>query len=81
MYACCDHSYCTYTSPVSLYLSLSTRIDAMLEETLSEKGIPSSQIPGRPKKWRSKCMEILETSIANKYTRCTDTIYMYYSTI
>ena len=47
--------------------SLSTRIDTMLEETLDLKGIPSSQIPGRPKKWRSKCMEILDTSIANKY--------------
>ena len=39
----------------------------MLAEMLDFKGIPSSQIPGRPKKWRSKCMEILETSITNKY--------------
>lgn len=43
------------------------RADAMLEEMLALKGIPSSQIPGRPKKWKSKCMEILETSIANKF--------------
>ena len=44
----------------------SCRIDTMLVETLDLKGIPPSQIPGRPKKWRSKCIEILETSISNK---------------
>ena len=47
-------------------VGFSARADAMLEEMLALKGIPSSQIPGRPKKWKSKCMEILETSIANK---------------
>ena len=50
----------------SLSLPLSGRIDAMLEETLSLKGIPASQIPGRPKRWKSKCMEMLDTSISNK---------------
>ena len=50
----------------------------MLEETLSEKGIPSSQIPGRPKKWKSKCMQILETSIANKYTAFYTFIHLPY---
>jgi exocyst complex component 3 len=49
------------------------RIDTMLEETLDLKGIPSSQIPGRPKKWRSKCMEILDTSIANKFEQLDTT--------
>jgi exocyst complex component 3 len=43
------------------------RIDTMLVETLDLKGIPPSQIPGRPKKWRSKCIEMLETSISNKF--------------
>ena len=40
----------------------------MLAETLELKGIPPSQIPGRPKRWRNKCMEILDTSITHKYT-------------
>ena len=39
----------------------------MLAETLELKAIPSSQIPGRPKKWKNKCTEMLETSISNKY--------------
>lgn len=42
------------------------KMDAMIEETLSAKGIPSSQLPGRPKKWREKCFQILETSVSNK---------------
>ena len=42
------------------------KTDAMIEETLSAKGIPSSQLPGRPKKWREKCFQILETSVSNK---------------
>jgi len=43
------------------------RADVLVTEMLKEKSIPLSQLPGRPKRWREKCFEILETSISNKY--------------
>ena len=42
------------------------KTDAVIEEVLAAKGIPSSQLPGRPKKWREKCFQILETAVSNK---------------
>ena len=48
------------------YLSSSGRMDEKLENALALKCIPPSQIPGRPKHWKNKCMEILVTSISNR---------------
>ncbi|XP_064405775.1 exocyst complex component 3-like isoform X2 [Halichondria panicea] len=43
------------------------KTDALIKDMLDEKSIPHSQLPGRPKKWKEKCLEILETSISNKF--------------
>ena len=42
------------------------RTDKLVAESLQDKNIPLSQLPGRPKDWRNKCFEILETSVSNK---------------
>ena len=42
------------------------KTDAIIEEALKARSIPSSQLPGRPKRWREKCFQILETSITNR---------------
>lgn len=47
--------------------TLTHRADVLVTEMLKEKSIPLSQLPGRPKRWREKCFEILEASISNKY--------------
>lgn len=43
------------------------KTDAIIEEALNARNIPSSQLPGRPKRWRDKCFQILEISISNRY--------------
>ena len=45
---------------------LDSRADKLVADLLLEKNVPGSQLPGRPKKWKDKCFEILETSISNK---------------
>ncbi|KAL5473991.1 hypothetical protein EMCRGX_G028561 [Ephydatia muelleri] len=47
------------------------KIDKSVAELLKEENIPASHIQGRPKRWREKCMEILETVIINK---CTEVV-------
>lgn len=47
------------------------KTDALIEEVLGARGIPSSQLPGRPKKWKEKCFQILETAISNRYCHVT----------
>ncbi len=42
------------------------KTDAEIEVALAARGIPSSQLPGRPKKWKEKCFQILEAAISNK---------------
>ena len=42
------------------------KMDVLLKQALEEKGVPSSHLPGRPKKWKAKCMEMMETATANK---------------
>lgn len=39
----------------------------MIDDNLREKNIPVTQIPNRPKKWREKCVEIMESSVQNKF--------------
>ena len=41
-------------------------MDGLLKQALEEKGIPSTYLPGRPKKWKDKCMEIMKTATANR---------------
>lgn len=43
------------------------RADKLVAEMLLEKNVPGSQLPGRPKRWKDKCLEILGTSISNKF--------------
>ncbi len=43
------------------------KTDAIVKKALDERGIPATQLPGRPKNWREKCLQILETAISNKY--------------
>lgn len=42
------------------------KTDAVIVEALAARGIPNSQLPGRPKRWREKCFQILEVAISNK---------------
>ena len=34
---------------------------------MRERNIPLTLIPNRPKKWREKCVQIMESSINNKF--------------
>ena len=54
------------------------REDRRIEERVSKAQVPISQLPGRPKNWRTKCVDILESSISNRY--CHNAI-MYYGPI
>ena len=42
------------------------KTDAMIAGVLSSRKIPVTQLPGRPKKWKEKCMEEMKTSISNR---------------
>ena len=42
------------------------KMDSMLKQALEEKGVPESHLPGRPKKWKEKCIQMMETATANK---------------
>ena len=42
------------------------KMDSLLEKALEEKNVPSSHLPGRPKKWKEKCMQMMETATTNK---------------
>ena len=42
------------------------KMDSMLKQVLEEKGVPESHLPGRPKKWKEKCIQMMETATANK---------------
>ena len=42
------------------------RADKAIMDRLDDRHIPISQIPGRPKGWLEKCVQILETAIDNK---------------
>ena len=42
------------------------KMDSLLTQALEEKGVPNTHLPGRPKKWKAKCMEMMETATANK---------------
>lgn len=41
--------------------------DRRIEERVSRAQVPISQLPGRPKNWRTKCVDILESSISNRF--------------
>ncbi len=43
------------------------KTDAIIKEALGARNIPSSQLPGRPKRWKEKCFQMLESSISNRY--------------
>uniref|UniRef100_A0A1X7T259 Uncharacterized protein n=2 Tax=Amphimedon queenslandica TaxID=400682 RepID=A0A1X7T259_AMPQE len=43
------------------------KADHYIDDNLRERGIPLSLIPERPKKWREKCVQIMESSINNKF--------------
>ena len=42
------------------------KMDGLLKQALEEKNVPSSHLPGRPKKWKEKCLQMMEASTANK---------------
>lgn len=42
------------------------KMDNLLKEALEEKGVPSSHLPGRPKAWKNKCMEMMASATNNK---------------
>ena len=42
------------------------KTDALIAEALEARNIPSSHLPGRPKRWKEKCFQILETAVSNK---------------
>ena len=61
------HSVSVFRNLCSLFSrSPMERADMYIADSMKERGIPLAQIPGRPKQWRAKCMEILETSVTNK---------------
>ena len=42
------------------------KTDALIARALEERGVPSSYLPGRPKKWKEKCFQILEAAVSNR---------------
>jgi hypothetical protein len=42
------------------------KMDGLLQQALEEKGVPKTHLPGRPKNWKEKCMEMMETATTNK---------------
>ena len=42
------------------------KMDALLKQALEEKGVPPAHLPGRPKKWKEKCLQMMETATTNK---------------
>ena len=41
------------------------KTDDIIKRVLTERGIPLAQLPGRPKSWKHKCFQMMETSISN----------------
>ena len=52
----------------NFYNNHNNRVDHYIDDSLRERNIPVSLIPNRPKKWREKCVQIMESSIMNKFT-------------
>lgn len=42
------------------------KTDELIDEVLAVRGIPKYQLPGRPKRWREKCFQMLEAAICNR---------------
>ncbi|XP_065898637.1 exocyst complex component 3-like [Dysidea avara] len=45
------------------------REDKRIENRVSKAQVPISQLPGRPKRWQMKCLDILESSISNRFQK------------
>jgi len=41
------------------------KTDDIIKRVLTDRGIPMAQLPGRPKNWKQKCFEMMETSTTN----------------
>ena len=42
------------------------KTDGIIKSVLIDRGIPMAQLPGRPKNWKQKCLEVLKSAITNR---------------